>query len=409
LTAPSIHRTSRPVLAAFFFLVAMPMGMWFVPLGNVLKAYGYGHLLSWVLACSGIAAFVSPLIVGAIADQKLPPTRVLTATSLGTSGALWLVCAAIEGHWGDTWVLAAAMLVSLLFAPTWGISTAIVLSQLQVPGKQFGPVRAFATLGWVAGAVVVSYALGADDSVRSGRGAACFWLVVATFSWLMPAVSPADAQQRRSWVQVLGLDALTLLKNRDHRMVFITAALYSAPLAAFYPYCVQHLRALGVHAASAVMSLGQITEVLVMVLMAGLIAKFRLKWIFLSGIAFGVLRYVCFAQDTKAWVIVGIILHGLAYTLYFITTQIYLEDRIDPKWRVRAQALLTLLTAGVGNLSGYLGSGWWFAEVQHDGHADWPLFWWVLAGVTGAVFVLFATTYHGRKFGEFPPRESTGA
>lgn len=387
----------------------MPMGMWFVPLGNVLKAYGYGHLLSWVLACSGIAAFVSPLIVGAIADQKLPPTRVLTATSLGTSGALWLVCAAIEGHWGDTWVLAAAMLVSLLFAPTWGISTAIVLSQLQVPGKQFGPVRAFATLGWVAGAVVVSYALGADDSVRSGRGAACFWLVVATFSWLMPAVSPADAQQRRSWVQVLGLDALTLLKNRDHRMVFITAALYSAPLAAFYPYCVQHLRALGVHAASAVMSLGQITEVLVMVLMAGLIAKFRLKWIFLSGIAFGVLRYVCFAQDTKAWVIVGIILHGLAYTLYFITTQIYLEDRIDPKWRVRAQALLTLLTAGVGNLSGYLGSGWWFAEVQHDGHADWPVFWWVLAGVTGAVFVLFATTYHGRKFGEFPPRESTGA
>jgi MFS family permease len=409
LTAPSIHRTSRPVLAAFFFLVAMPMGMWFVPLGNVLKAYGYGHLLSWVLACSGIAAFVSPLIVGAIADQKLPPTRVLTATSLGTSGALWLVCAAIEGHWGDTWVLAAAMLVSLLFAPTWGISTAIVLSQLQVPGKQFGPVRAFATLGWVAGAVVVSYALGADDSVRSGRGAACFWLVVATFSWLMPAVSPADAQQRRSWVQVLGLDALTLLKNRDHRMVFITAALYSAPLAAFYPYCVQHLRALGVHAASAVMSLGQITEVLVMVLMAGLIAKFRLKWIFLSGIAFGVLRYVCFAQDTKAWVIVGIILHGLAYTLYFITTQIYLEDRIDPKWRVRAQALLTLLTAGVGNLSGYLGSGWWFAEVQHDGHADWPLFWWVLAGVTGGVFILFATTYHGRKFGEFPPRESTGA
>jgi len=385
------------------------MGMWFVPLGNVLKAYGYGHLLSWVLACSGVAAFLSPLIVGAIADQKVPPTRVLTATSLGTSAALWFICAAIEGRWGDAWVLTAAMLVSLLFAPTWGICTAIVLSQLKEPGRQFGPVRAFATLGWVAGAVVVSYALSADDSVRSGQGAACFWLVVAAFSWWMPASAPADAKQHRTWVQVLGLDALALLKNRDHRMVFITAALYSAPLAAFYPYCVQHLRALGVHAASAVMSLGQITEVLVMLGMAGLIARFRLKWIFLSGIAFGVLRYICFAQDTKAWVIVGIILHGLAYTLYFITTQIYLEDRIDPKWRVRAQALLTLLTAGVGNLSGYLGSGWWFAQAHIGDQADWPLFWWVLAGVTAAVFSLFALTYHGRKFGEAPPQESRAA
>ncbi|MCB1211885.1 MAG: hypothetical protein KDK97_21370, partial [Verrucomicrobiales bacterium] len=97
---------------------------------------------------------------------------------------------------------------------------------------------------------------------------------------------------------------------------------------------------------------------------------------------------------------------GLAYTLYFITTQIYLEDRIDPKWRVRAQALLTLLTAGVGNLSGYLGSGWWFAQAQHENHADWPMFWWVLAGVTAAVFCLFALTYSGRKFGEASPDET---
>jgi MFS family permease len=96
------------------------------------------------------------------------------------------------------------------------------------------------------------------------------------------------------------------------------------------------------------------------------------------------------------WLLVGTVLHGFAYTLYFITTQIYLEERIDPKWRSRAQALLSLLMSGLGNLIGYLGGGWWFATCTLNGVTDWPRFWWGETALTAAVCVFFALAYRGR-------------
>ncbi len=380
-----------------FFLTAMPMGMWTVPLGNVMAAYGMGKLLPWVLATGGVSAFISPLIVGALADQRVPPTRILRWLCVMTGCLLALLCRAIEGGWSSSAVLGCAMAMALVATPMWGLVSSIVLSHLPRPGSQFGPVRAWATLGWMAGGAMVSYVLRSDSSVLGGYVAAGCWLVVGAFSCLLPETRPPDAGAVRTWRQILGLDALDLLRDRNHRMVFITAALYTIPLAAFYPYCVLHLKDLGLPGPAGLMSLGQITEVLVMLVLAGLMTRYRLKWVFLSGIAFGLLRYLLFVLDAPAWVMTGIILHGLAYTLYFITTQIYLEDRIAPVLRARAQALLTLLTSGVGNLLGFLGSGWWFARSGSSGAAaDWPLFWGGLAVVTGAVFVFFATLYRGR-------------
>lgn len=140
-----------------------------------------------------------------------------------------------------------------------------------------------------------------------------------------------------------------------------------------------------------------------MLLLAGILARARLKWIFLSGIALGTLRFCFAAYGTPAAVITGITMHGFAYTLYFITTQIYLEDRIDPKWRVRAQALLTLLMSGVGNLAGYLGGGWWYHHCQTAGITDWSRFWWGESALTGAVCLFFAFAYRGKRSFQSPP------
>lgn len=374
------------------------MGMWTVPLGNVMLAFQKGHLLPWVLATGGLSAFISPLVIGALADQRVSPTLIIRWLSLATALLLALVCRAIEQSWSDAAILACALAMALVSTPMWGLGSSIVLSQLKQPGRQFGPVRAWATIGWMSGGWLVSYVLHSDSSVLSGYTAAGFWLVVTAFTFTLPIIPPPDAGAHRGWKQILGLDALDLLKDRNHRMVFITAALYTMPLAAFYPYCVRHLKELGVSGPTGVMTLGQITEVLVMLVLAGLMTRFRLKWVFLSGIAFGLARYLIFMLNTSTWVITGIVLHGLAYTLYFITTQIYLEDRIPAAQRARAQALLTLLSSGVGNLAGFLGSGLWLAycETHGGGTVPWPTFWGGLAVVTGLVFIFFAIFYKGR-------------
>jgi MFS family permease len=395
-TQPSVDvPTSRSKLALLFFCTAMPMGMWSVPLANIYTAYGRGHLVPWVLATTAVAAFISPLFVGALADQKLSPTLLLRWLALATGAALALTCTSLALGWSDSAVLVCAQIQALVATPVWSIASSIVFSQLHSPKVQFGPLRACATFGWMAGCWIVSLVLHADESLVAGYTAAGLWLVVMGLSWMLPLIQPADIQEKRSFRQILGLDALDLLRHRDHRVVFITAALYSIPLAAFYPYTARHLKDLGTQNISAVISLAQTTEIIAMLLLAGVLARVRLKWVFLGGITICVLRYAINALDTQGWIMVGTTLHGLAFTLYFITTQIYLEERIDRKWRVRAQALLYLLMSGVGNLIGYLGGGWWYAACTHSGITDWTRFWLGESALTALVCLFFAFAYRG--------------
>ncbi len=394
--AAAASQTGRLPLVSLFFFTAMPLGMWNVPLANVFAAHGRAHLVPYVLATSAVAAFISPLFVGALADQRLSPTTLLRWLCLGTGAGLALICTALARGMNDGMILLCAQALSLVSAPLWGVTTSIVLAQLREPKREFGPIRACATFGWMGGCWVVSFVLKADNSLVAGYSAAALWLGVAALTWTLPKTAPADVQAGRNWRQVLGLDALDLLKNRDHRVVFITAALYSIPLAAFYPYTARQLHDLEVESVSAVLSLAQTTEILTMLLLAKVLARARLKWVFLGGIAICVGRYALNALDTRGWVMAGTTLHGFAFTLYFITAQIYLEERIDPKWRVRAQALLTLLMGGVGNLLGYLGGGWWHGLCVKDGVTDWQRFWLGETALTAAVCVFFALAYRGR-------------
>jgi len=139
--------------------------------------------------------------------------------------------------------------------------------------------------------------------------------------------------------------------------VFITVALFSMPLAGFYPYAPPHLRELGFQHTTAWMSLGQVTEMIFMMGLGVLLARWRLKWIFALGLSLGVLRFALSALNTRTGLLIGVALHGASFVPVLITAQIYLEQRVDTAWRARAQALMSLMSNGVGNLFGYLGTG----------------------------------------------------
>lgn len=382
-------------LVALFFIQGSALGMWIVPLSNTLDAHGFHDIKPYAFACMALAAFVSPLIFGAMADHHASPVKVLRGLSLATAAAMALACTAIRFHWPPLVVLALIQLHALCSSPTWSISSTIVFARLADSKKEFGPIRAMATLGWMGGCLVVS-ALGADTSTLAGFSGAVMWLVVCGFTYFLPVVETPRAAVNLTWHERLGLDALTLMKNPDHRVVFITVALFAIPLCGFYPYAPPHLRDLGLPHTSAWMSLGQITEVIAMFSLGALL-KHRLKWIFVAGLAFGVLRFVLSALDTRAVLLTGIFLHGASFALVFITAQIYLDQRVEASWRARAQALMTLMNSGAGNLIGYLGVGWWFKTTTQANRTQWPLFWGGLAAAVGAVLLYFLIAYQGRK------------
>ena len=385
-------------LCGLFFLHGMAMGAWFVPLGTVLDAHGLQSIKPLAFAASAVAAFVSPLIFGAMADRHVAPVRVLRWLALATAAAVTLVALSLR-HEASAWVvLALIQLQALCSAPTWGLTNSIVFGRLSNSQRQFGPVRALATLGWMSGCWLVS-ALHADTSTVACFISVAVWLMLALYTYWMPAIVPASSAERLTIRQRLGLDALTLLRERDHRVVLLTVALFAIPLAAFYPFTPTHLRALGLERTTAWMTLGQVTEIIAMLTLPGLLTRWRLKWILGAGLGFGLVRYALCALNGDGWVLAGVTLHGFAFTLVFITVQIYLDQRIDPAWRTRAQALYTVMLSGVGNLIGYLGTGAWFRFSVQEGVVNWSLFWGGLAVAVALVGLYFLSAYRGRAGG----------
>ncbi len=393
------HPQGRWKLAVLFFLHGGTLGMWGVSLASVLRAHGFETIVPYAFATTSIAALMSPLAVGALADQKFSSERVLRWLGTGAMIFLGLLFWGIHQRWSPWCVLALAQLHALWSAPTFGLTTSLVLGRLSDARQQFGLMRLWATLGWMAAGAFVSWVLKADTSPVSGWAGCVGWALTILFTFALPPVPPPAQKPHRTWREVFGLDALHLLRHHDHGIVFLTAALLSVPLAAFYPFTVLHLMDLHVQHITGTLSLGQITEALAMICLSSLLTHVRLKWVFLTGIGFGVLRYALFACDTRAALYTGIFLHGLCYTLFIITAQIYLEQRIPQEMRARAQALLTLMISGIGSLVGTLGCGWWWLACKTGARADWPLFWGVLAVVTAAVFAFFALNYRGRKAG----------
>jgi len=390
----TLRKAEYVELIALFFLQGAAVGMWFVPLSTVLDAHGLRAIKPFAFATTALAAFVSPLIFGAMADRQASPAKVLCGLSLATAATMALASTGIKLGLNPWLVLALIQLHALCSSPTFSIASTIIFARLADAQKEFGPIRAMATLGWMSGCWLVS-ALGADTSPLAGYSGAIMWVLVAGFTCFLPKLETPQAAVHLTWHERLGLDALTLLKNPDHRVVFITCALFCIPLAGFYPFAPPHLRQLGLLHTSAWMTLGQVTEIIAMFILGALLLKWRLKWIFACGLSFGVLRFALSAMNGELWVLAGVLLHGCSFTLVFITAQIYLEQRVDATWRVRAQALLSLMSGGAGNLLGFLGTGWWFSACTRSTGAQWPLFWGGLAAAVGVVMAYFLTAYRG--------------
>ncbi|HOP96007.1 MAG TPA: MFS transporter [Verrucomicrobiota bacterium] len=402
----TIRRAEYAEWVVLFFVQGAALGMWLVPLSAVLQQHGLQSIRPYAFATNAVAAFVSPLIFGAMADRHASPVKVLRGLGLATAATMTLASTAIGLGWSPWVVLATIQLHALCSSPTWSIASAIVFARLADAQMEFGSIRGMATLGWMSGCWLVS-ALGADASPMAGYSGAVVWLLVVVFTFFLPELKAPPSMEKWTLKQRLGLDALALLRNPDHRVVFITVALFSIPLAAFYPFTPPHLLELGFRRTSAWVSVGQVTEIFAMFSLGALLTNWRLKWIFGCGLGLGVLRFALSAVDGKGWLLADILLHGCSYTWVYVTAQIYIDQRVDPGWRARAQALISLMAGGFGNLAGYLGTGWWFHACSTSAGVQWNAFWGGLSLLTLGVMIYFLVAYRG--LGASPARRRQSA
>lgn len=382
------------------FIHAFALGAYSVPLPTVMKANGLGDYISIPYILSAIAALVSPLVFGSLADRKYAPERLLGVIVFGAAILMSLASLALYYKMGAGWYLVAMGAYHFWAAPGWGLLTAIGLGNVTDPQREFAPLRVWATIGFMGGAAFVSLGLGFDRSPFAGFVAVAFFLLESIYCLTLPATRPPVSASPRRIRDYFGWDAIQLFKESDHRMVFICSALYNIPLVAFYPYTLLHLDSLGVEHPSGVISIAQLSEIVGMMGLAAIMGRWRLKWLILAGMIAGLTRYLLYCTDSLLFVKIGIAIHGLVFIFFSMTTQIYLEKRVDHHLRNQAQALLVVMTTGVGGLSGYVFGAWWYKQCMVDGTENWPRFWGVLSGMIAALAIYFLMGYRGKKGGE---------
>jgi nucleoside transporter len=277
------------------------------------------------------------------------------------------------------------------------------------PSKDFPFIRVWGTIGWIVAGLLISFAFGWDsqDAIASGMLKNTFVMtaiasaVLGVFSFTLPKTPPSAKGEKVAIKDILGLEALGLLKDRNFLVFFLSSVLICIPLAFYYQNLSPFLTESGVEKSTALASIGQVSEVVFMLLLPFFFKKFGFKKTILVGMLAWTLRYLLFAYgntgDLFFMVITGIVLHGICYDFFFVSGQIYTDSKAGPKIKSAAQGLITLATYGVGMLVGFYVAGKITdANIVGEGH-DWNSVWIFPAIFAAAVFVIFAVLFKEEK------------
>jgi nucleoside transporter len=387
--------SARLRLQVMMFLQYFIWGSWAVTLGTYLgqTLKFEGAQIGLMYGTTAVAAIVSPFFVGMIADRLFSTEKILAILHLLGAGLLWYV--STLSTFDSMYV--GMLLYSLCYMPTLALTNSISMSNLKDPAAEFGSVRVLGTLGWIAVGLLLG-TLGVDATSTPIRIAAMASLALGAFSLLLPHTPPPSAGKAFSARDVMGLDALALMRDRSFTVFVIGSFLLCIPLQFYYAFANPFLNEIGMVGAAGKMTIGQMSEVFFMLFIGVLLRKHGIKTILLVAMVAWAARYFLFAMgdaDTKVWMLYGgLLLHGVCYDFFFVSGQIYVDQQAGPKIRAAAQGFIALVTLGLGNFVGSWLSGRIVdAHKLADGTHDWTAIWKIPALGALVIFVIFAVAF----------------
>jgi nucleoside transporter len=384
------------------FLQFFIWGGWFVTMGSYLASNLHANGAQSALAYStqSWGAIIAPLIVGLIADRYFNAERLLGAFHIG--GAILLYALFSRQNFTAFYPLLLAYMV--LYMPTLALVNAISFRQMDEPARHFSGVRVWGTIGWIVAGLVISYLFAWDSQGGRGQGllrntflmCSLASLALGLYSFTLPRTPPRPARQAR-FGHILGLDALVLLRQRNFALFFAASILICIPLAFYYQNANQFLTEIQVAHATGKQTIGQMSEVLFMLLIPVFLKTFGMKTTLLLGMLAWACRYLLFAfgnaHELAFMLIIGIALHGACYDFFFVSGQIYTESKAGIQHKSAAQGLITLATYGVGMLIGFWAAGLIDDRYSVGGAHQWRSIWLYPAAFAAVILVLFAATF----------------
>ncbi len=391
------------------FLEFFIWGAWFVSLGtflgNNLKATGAETGMAFSTQSWG--AIIAPFIIGLIADRFFNAERILGVLHLIGAILMYQMSQVTEFSVFYPYVLG----YMIAYMPTLALVNSVSFNQMTDPAKEFSYIRVWGTIGWILAGLAISYLFHWDSAqgIKDGLLKNTFLMtavasaILGIFSFTLPKTPPkVDNGEKVKISEILGLDALKLLADKNFLIFFVASILICIPLAFYYQNANPFLAEIGVDNPTGKMTIGQISEVLFMLLLPWFFTKYGFKKTILFGMLAWAIRYMLFAfgnsGDLTFMLLTGIALHGICYDFFFVSGQIYTDTKAGEKIKSAAQGMITLATYGVGMLIGF----WVAGKISDsyllaDGSHDWQNIWIFPAAFAAVVFVLFTIFFKDEK------------
>jgi nucleoside transporter len=344
-------------LSVMMFVQFFLWGSWYVTAYLFLGKIGFGGPeIGWTYSVGPIAGMISPFFVGMIADRFFSTERVLGVMHLLGAAAMFAACRVMQADSPSPAVINLLFFVHMLcYFPTLALTNSLALHTMTNPETQFPLIRVFGTIGWIVAGILVSWQ-GWDAAINMFYVAAVAGVVMGLYSFTLPHTPPPQKGKEVSVREILGLDALVLLKRPSFFAFMASSFLICIPLAFYYQMAGKFVDHAGLANPAFKMTFGQMSEIIFMLVMPLFFARLGVKWMLFVGMLAWVARYALFAlgaTDGVAWMLIaGIVLHGICYDFFFVTGQIYTDKVAPPGIRSQAQGMLVLFTLGLGMFIG---------------------------------------------------------
>lgn len=397
----------RSQLSLMMFLQFFVWGAWYGQMSKYLtdQLHATGDEVGHAYAAFSIAMIAAPFFIGMLADRFFAAEKVLGILNLAGAALLfWLTN--VKDPSVFFWVM---LLYCFTFTPTIALTSSIALRQMSSPEKEFPSIRVFGTISWIAVVNLVGF-MGVGDQVVIFQIAMIAALILGALAFFLPH-TPPTATGPATFGQIVGKDAFVLFKDRSFAIFFLSSILICIPLSFYYAWANPSLTdgyKLAFPDADPTafkienkMSLGQASEVIFMLILPLAYQRLGVKKILIIGLLAWIVRFVFFGYgtpDTSVWMLyAAILLHGVCYDFFFVTGQIYTDNKAGAKIKSQAQGLISLATYGVGMFIGSVIAGKTKDIYTSDGITNWTNVWLVPAAIAAVVLILFVLLFTDRK------------
>lgn len=386
-------------LSVMMFIQYFIWGSWFVTAYPILSNFGFdGNDIKWTYSSAPIAAILSPVIVGLLADRWIASEWLLSIMHVCGGFAFLAAVLTLSGEQSSPVMFNSFIFLHVLcYMPTLALTNSITLSNVPDADKHYPRIRFFSGVGWIfAGALISFLALDASEKTFYLTVGASF--IMAFYSLTLPHTPPAGRAGRFSLLKALGSDAWSLFKRHEFAVFSIGMIVLFIPVQFYFQLAPRYLQDTGYEKVAFLMSLGQFAELGFILALPFFLKRWSVRKIFIIGAAAWCLRYALFVAGTslgfKAFDIGAILLHGICYDFCFITGMLYIDRVASPQIRAQAQGLFMTMTYGLGMIIGAQIAGITevaFTSYASNGdilHIDWSHIWFVPALITACAAIL---------------------